>query len=192
MNKRPKLVGESHGVPCCSSYKLKDSVLEQVEENFECFICRDWVVGTTAMAPCGHLGCAECIEQWLKRNKTCPVCRQKCSSLVPVKTVDSFLEKMLVPLLDQEEMKVFKERVHRLNERKKKPSTSSSSKGKRKENARPLANRASNHNAGRQQRRETVDLTGEGTLYNVVPMPDEIPEIPEGYTFIPNFRRIGR
>ena len=117
--KKPRIEGGNGNVPCCSSYKLKESVLDHVEDNFECFICRDWVVGTTAMAPCGHIGCSECIEQWLKRNKTCPVCRQKCASLVPIKTVDCFLEKMLMPLLDDQERKAFQERVQRCNDKAK-------------------------------------------------------------------------
>ncbi len=29
------------------------------------------------MGDCGHSACANCWSEWLKRSKTCPVCRQK-------------------------------------------------------------------------------------------------------------------
>jgi len=128
--KRPRLE-DSVDVPSSSTDKLKDSVLGNVEENFECFICRDWIVGTTAMAPCGHIGCGGCIEQWLKRNKTCPVCRTKCTSLVHIRSIDSFLEKVLLPLLEENERKLFQERVKKLESSKEAKENARSSRNQR-------------------------------------------------------------
>ncbi|QDZ23762.1 FHA domain-containing protein [Chloropicon primus] len=97
--------------PCCSSYKMRDTVLDQVEENFTCIICQDFLVGAQCVVPCGHMFCRSCLGPWLKRTRTCPICRQKCSAQVPVRGVDSFLESFLVPLLDASERKLFEERV---------------------------------------------------------------------------------
>ena len=98
--------------PCCSSYKMKDKMLEDIENHFTCTICQDFLVRTQALVPCGHMFCKGCLGEWFKRTKTCPMCRQKCSQHNPMRNIDCYLEEVLVPLLDAEERKAFEERVN--------------------------------------------------------------------------------
>jgi len=44
-----------------------------------CAVCQeDYVVGKKLMQlPCDHSFCVDCAMQWLRRNKTCPVCRSE-------------------------------------------------------------------------------------------------------------------
>jgi Ring finger domain len=46
-----------------------------LEDQFECTICRDWMVATHSMVPCGHMFCGACLGDWLPKNPTCPTCR---------------------------------------------------------------------------------------------------------------------
>ena len=41
----------------------------------ECPICRDNIHGECMVTKCGHKYCANCINQWLENNITCPYCR---------------------------------------------------------------------------------------------------------------------
>eukprot|EP00759_Apiculatamorpha_spiralis_P015058 PhF_6_TR21721/c0_g1_i2/m.31037 len=47
------------------------------DEVLRCSICQEpFVWGMRAKRiPCGHLHCVECIEEWLRRHRSCPVCR---------------------------------------------------------------------------------------------------------------------
>ena len=46
-----------------------------LEDQFECTICRDWMVATHSMVPCGHMFCGACLGDWLPKKPTCPTCR---------------------------------------------------------------------------------------------------------------------
>ena len=50
-----------------------DTIVGQYEEKINCLICTEEIdiIGETQ---CGHKFCYECIEEWLKDNKKCPVC----------------------------------------------------------------------------------------------------------------------
>jgi SNF2 family DNA or RNA helicase len=52
--------------------------------NSVCSICWD-EMDDAHTTTCGHLFCKECIEDWLDRNQTCPMCRagQTADTLVP-------------------------------------------------------------------------------------------------------------
>ncbi len=52
----------------------RDSI-KALEEQFECTICRDWMVACHSMVPCGHMFCGSCLGDWLPKNPTCPTCR---------------------------------------------------------------------------------------------------------------------
>eukprot|EP01024_Parvocaulis_polyphysoides_P037466 TRINITY_DN3338_c0_g2_i1.p2 TRINITY_DN3338_c0_g2~~TRINITY_DN3338_c0_g2_i1.p2 ORF type:complete len:160 (-),score=12.02 TRINITY_DN3338_c0_g2_i1:356-835(-) len=45
----------------------------------ECGVCMEEVAGgqTITELPCKHSYCTKCIQQWLKDNDTCPICRWK-------------------------------------------------------------------------------------------------------------------
>lgn len=45
-----------------------------------CLICTDDVDKDASVCKCGHVFHTECLQHWLKMNKTCPQCRTQCSS----------------------------------------------------------------------------------------------------------------
>ena len=113
-SKRPRVddpEAEAEEEPCCSHRKLKEKLLDNLENYFECVICKDWVVRTRALVPCGHIACQDCLAQWLKRSNSCPVCRHVTKKQVPVRSIDGLLEEVLVPLLDPSEKDLFTKRL---------------------------------------------------------------------------------
>lgn len=54
--------------------------LERVDTNTNCSICLNSINAgnkATALKPCHHFYHFDCIKQWLKSNKTCPLCLQE-------------------------------------------------------------------------------------------------------------------
>ena len=51
------------------------SMLRKLEDDFECVICRDLLVGAHTLVPCGHVFCGHCLHGWLRKKATCPNCR---------------------------------------------------------------------------------------------------------------------
>ena len=51
-------------------------VIEPTKENGTCLICTDNISGLYK-TKCGHLFCRECIEEWFKENRKCPVCMKE-------------------------------------------------------------------------------------------------------------------
>ena len=45
----------------------------------DCSVCLSTCVEPHALRACGHTFCATCLENWLGRAKTCPVCRAPAS-----------------------------------------------------------------------------------------------------------------
>lgn len=40
-----------------------------------CSICHDTLTNPIRIASCQHIFCSECIDEWLERESTCPLCR---------------------------------------------------------------------------------------------------------------------
>ena len=53
---------------------------ESIAELFGCIICRESSLRIRGAAKCGHVCCLECWTQWLRKNKTCPLCRLPTNS----------------------------------------------------------------------------------------------------------------
>ncbi|XP_034256912.1 E3 ubiquitin-protein ligase RNF8-like isoform X2 [Thrips palmi] len=72
---------------------------ELVESELQCSICNELFVMATTLN-CNHTFCQECIASWVKKNKTCPICRapytQQSRSLV----LDNFIDRMVENLSD--------------------------------------------------------------------------------------------
>lgn len=47
------------------------------DDDLFCIICRSTIIVGTLTA-CGHKYCKDCLEEWLKRNPTCPTCKARC------------------------------------------------------------------------------------------------------------------
>jgi len=62
-----------------SEYGSYVSSQETLESGNECVICRDAYV-TPIKLECNHIFCEDCIEEWFKREKTCPICRHEIKS----------------------------------------------------------------------------------------------------------------
>lgn len=57
----------------------KEEVMDEEEEEEQCAVCRVEFEGEdeVKVLPCKHHYHVDCIEQWLKRKKVCPVCSQE-------------------------------------------------------------------------------------------------------------------
>eukprot|EP00249_Psilotum_nudum_P025360 c29752_g1_i1 orf=153-752(+) len=42
---------------------------------YQCSICLDAAVQHPLVTPCGHLFCAECLQRWIDRKSSCPLCK---------------------------------------------------------------------------------------------------------------------
>ena len=45
-------------------------------EKTECPICFDNIKGKCYELKCGHVFCCSCIENWSKKQSTCPICKR--------------------------------------------------------------------------------------------------------------------
>lgn len=58
--------------------------------DIECAICLDPLhkaqEGVRSMRVCKHQYCGGCIEQWLSKNKRCPLCNQDCD-MIPISEI---------------------------------------------------------------------------------------------------------
>ena len=50
-------------------------LMDTLENELECVICREWMVAAYSFAPCGHSFCGNCLAGWLQSKDTCPCCR---------------------------------------------------------------------------------------------------------------------
>lgn len=50
----------------------------EVPEYGECAICLDTIVDDLFVTKCNHNFHKKCIDGWLKKSKSCPLCRQDC------------------------------------------------------------------------------------------------------------------
>ena len=55
--------------------KQEDQITEVRSTKEQCVICQDLCVGRCRTLPCNHTFHYACIEKWLQRNETCPLCR---------------------------------------------------------------------------------------------------------------------
>ncbi|GIX92570.1 e3 ubiquitin-protein ligase rnf8 [Caerostris darwini] len=64
-----------------------------VEDGLLCIICNEAFVKATALN-CSHTFCNYCISVWKKKQKKCPVCREKITSDIHVRVLDDIVEKL--------------------------------------------------------------------------------------------------
>lgn len=69
------LDGSAEGTSSGAAGPSSRSVLSKLEDDFECVICRDMLVGAHTLVPCGHVFCGHCLMGWLPKNANCPNCR---------------------------------------------------------------------------------------------------------------------
>lgn len=65
-----------------------------IQNEFKCSICQELMVNATNLS-CSHVFCKCCIDEWLERNRRCPVCRKgirSSSKRHHVLPIDNFLQ----------------------------------------------------------------------------------------------------
>uniref|UniRef100_A0A493SW51 RING-type E3 ubiquitin transferase n=1 Tax=Anas platyrhynchos platyrhynchos TaxID=8840 RepID=A0A493SW51_ANAPP len=63
-----------------------------------CPVCQGAPKEPSYVLPCLHRFCFGCIMRWAKRSSTCPLCRQRITSICySIWAEDDFLEVQLVP-----------------------------------------------------------------------------------------------
>ncbi|ESK98487.1 ring finger protein 8 [Moniliophthora roreri MCA 2997] len=82
---------------------LIKSILADYEDEVNCPVCCDFIVGAHVFNPCGHSLCGDCGFEWAVKNRksTCPVCRTKCDlykPMLPNILVDNIIQKYVVNL----------------------------------------------------------------------------------------------
>lgn len=78
----------------------KQTVIQTMEDEFTCIICQELFVDATTL-PCAHSFCELCLRLWLRKKKTCPVCRRKLKVKAFRSVVlDSAIEKMIEAMDD--------------------------------------------------------------------------------------------
>ena len=69
-----------------------EALFSIVQNEFKCSICQELVVNASGLS-CSHVFCKACIDEWLDKNKRCPVCRKGIKSkLHHVLSIDNFLQ----------------------------------------------------------------------------------------------------
>jgi len=98
------------------SPKKKAMKKEQVKKEnklvsaVECPICLDVMVGPVSLS-CGHGGCERCIADWLRNNRTCPICRKRprCKPVLNL-TLRNLIADGIVPLAHKDDRDDWEER----------------------------------------------------------------------------------
>lgn len=71
--------------------KLIQSSRKAMTDEASCSICMDVIVKATVTNPCGHIFCASCLYDVLKKNRECPVCRSKVMSTTRCAPMDNMI-----------------------------------------------------------------------------------------------------
>lgn len=66
-------------------------VLQQTSEECMCAVCMEIMVSASAVVPCGHVFCKECLSGITE----CPNCRFPVQSALPIKTMDNVISKLV-------------------------------------------------------------------------------------------------
>ena len=84
-----------------------------MQEEFLCIICRELFVKAHSLS-CSHSFCKKCINDWMKANKYCPMCRKPIEGKpVPSRAIDNAIDKLVKCLPEEaqkERSKLLKER----------------------------------------------------------------------------------
>ena len=71
----PQATGSNEGVDFARAYReLTDEELEQNEEETACSVCYETSNKVFVRTNCNHVYCKPCIDAWLSKKFTCPIC----------------------------------------------------------------------------------------------------------------------
>lgn len=111
---KQELLAKQQEVTRKAEEMAKKILVEQMEDEFTCIICQELFIQAATLA-CTHSFCDFCLKSWLKKKRTCPICRTNIKgSYVRSIVLDSAVEK-IVQTMDDET----KERRQNLSEERK-------------------------------------------------------------------------
>ncbi|EDO48594.1 predicted protein [Nematostella vectensis] len=75
--------------------EARKSVVEEMEDEFSCIVCQELFIRATTLT-CSHSFCEYCLQSWLRKRNTCPICRCAVQSQ-PVRSIvlDNAIAKMV-------------------------------------------------------------------------------------------------
>jgi len=80
-------------------YNTDRFVEKQIEDEFICSICHDVLKDPVLVETCEHTFCANCIQHWIKNNRTCPIDRSEIQNIhlhQPQRSFKSLLGKLKI------------------------------------------------------------------------------------------------
>eukprot|EP01084_Bolivina_argentea_P276196 471239_1 len=90
--------------------KEKEEKQHSMEEECTCCICCDLLVASRSLE-CGHTSCHQCLEAWMKEQKTCPSCRNPIKQApVPCIIVDNLIVDTYLKDKSEEDREEYMER----------------------------------------------------------------------------------
>lgn len=108
----PEKSDEAAGV-LSANENQRDEMLSAMQEEFLCVICQELFVKAHSLS-CSHSYCKQCITDWMKKNKFCPMCRKTIEGKpVPSIAMDNAIDKLVACLPEEAQ----KERTELLKER---------------------------------------------------------------------------
>ena len=90
-------------------------MLALADTHLQCPICMEVFIMATSLN-CGHTFCQDCIVDWRKKTKQCPVCRTRIKNMASSTAVDQFITEMF-GLMDQEGLQRRREFVRERGEK---------------------------------------------------------------------------
>jgi len=76
---------------CGSTGNTSDTVLKETSEECMCSVCMEILVHATAVVPCGHVFCKDCLSM-----KECPNCRLHIQRELSIKSMDNVIAKLVL------------------------------------------------------------------------------------------------
>jgi hypothetical protein len=99
--KKQKQLAQQEDITRKAEEMAKNVLVEQMEDEFTCIICHELFIEATTLA-CSHSYCNYCLKSWLKKKKSCPICRTDIEgTFVRSRVLDSAVEK-IVQTMDEE------------------------------------------------------------------------------------------
>eukprot|EP00768_Dysnectes_brevis_P004323 gnl/Dysnectes_brevis/3101_a3856_593.p1 GENE.gnl/Dysnectes_brevis/3101_a3856_593~~gnl/Dysnectes_brevis/3101_a3856_593.p1 ORF type:complete len:357 (+),score=84.33 gnl/Dysnectes_brevis/3101_a3856_593:73-1143(+) len=59
-----------------------------ISESIRCAICQEILLQPTAIVPCGHTYCRQCLTDWRQRKEVCPLCRADIEGTIRLPQMD--------------------------------------------------------------------------------------------------------
>eukprot|EP01080_Neovahlkampfia_damariscottae_P012752 gene12752-7028_t len=94
-----------------------ENIITKIEDEFKCPICQELLIHSTTIVSCSHTFCLDCLKEWFKSNKNCPVCRKRILKK-PTNNVivDKYIES-LGNLISDEEIDIRNEKLKESNDK---------------------------------------------------------------------------